>query len=818
MNRLSRRYLHLEALIPFLSIRACGLVASAGCFCLFLKTYRHFTNQEPAGNAVLIAAMLAVGFVEASINYIQVRRMPLGASLYFALAKAQRSSKRVLVRLAKMLPAVVFYAGSVTALSLLILCSVLGWREPTLPEPVSHDLVTAGLTISVGIVAIFFTVLGLAIQRTMEDYGPSFLRLIVGNSVYMCFCLIALLTAVLDLCILVHGLNPVLNKASFVGSLYCVLSVPFLLLETFASLDISSALDKISKRTIRTAKRHIKPQPRIITASGGDVSPGFRVLVQIAVQKWITGRMEPPSALPLFDVSEKTTETLQEMVRPIINTCLKAIALDRREVVLKCLACLAEITDGYAKTRESYEGTTDYFLMFVSDQIEIIFNAALTSKNEQYTSDIADAVTRLANSTLRLTVRPEERFAENAFANIFCRLLATIALRSFPLEHSNAPVRSVRALGSIGNQLVGLQAYEPVLFGISESLKQIGVVTAAQSGPWAASVCQSTIEALVSILRTALHQMATTDWQFDIACDELCKRIEQILAAWYASRHTHIDNQTVIAPLIGGLWLRPNVADIFRELLHRPLKDRATESMLRDLERVVRLIGRLGTIAIRSNSSPQYEYCKSISELGYEAIDFALRSQDRVPKQSALGLIEKTMSAATALTSATFRTPEYFDLQNLYNLSPIWAFLIYFSRDSSREGFLQIYGKGVRDLLSLLENRISEAGSDEAGRIPAIYKYIKMFGAWVYRMHPTDEINALVLTTLARHYAARGRNDREGTGSIMASLGYPTEVIGGAWYIWPSDHWSHLQVGVTRELNDLSAYEAYADAITAQVS
>ena len=811
MRRSEQVYFHVDAALPFLATRLVSLLLSVGLYWCLLKAYQTMAGSPAPMIFQIISPLVIVAALEYCLTLTKSSSASLDAHLYWRLVWLVRLPRYWIARFGRKLIHTIFSAISIWAAFEIPRYVLAGSGEASVPGRIGNDLAMAGLSLAVGILAIFFTVVGLVVQSTMQDYSPSFLSVIKWNKTYVTFAVLSLGIGALNLVILNRGLTPSLARASFVGSMYCIMSVPFLIYETLYFLDVSNVIRKIADDAVRFARKSIESQPPILSGDPPDNSvPIIPVAKQwrMFLEKWVLGSMRMGTALPKFDVPNEIVSTLEEKVRPITSTCLKAIALDRREVVRACLGSLSYVTDSYVRARESYEGSPDPFLLFVNGQVEIIFNAALSSPNQQYTSDVTDTVADFAASSLALTKARGGGYPENPHVAVFSGLLEKIPIRSFHLEHSEAPMKACRMIGEIGNRLLRLEAYQPVLFTISGNLATIGRFCAVRPGPWAALLSQAAVSAFASLLHTSLLQALKTGHHYDIACKVLLENLEAIMSVWHENDHGHMNNQTVIAPLVGGLWQGPKLPRIYADVLRRTIPDRAILGILEDLEKIAWQVGALGQRAIANNRTPQYDFFYAFSEMAYEAIRFAASSSEQEISDEVDKFLENTISPAGYLIAECYKNPSYHAFNDLFAVSAIWAFLIYYYQQSKRQSILNLYVKTLDQLMTTDRKAVDSLAKDDY-RLTELYKYIKLFGAWLYRFMPYHPFNKEVFLFLARNHIQQRLHRGRPIESEMDYLGYPTEHIGLSWYIHPSGHWADQQWPVTNELNDLASYKLF---------
>lgn len=816
-------YFNSDAAVPFLTTRLISLALSSLAYWLLLYCVRVIFHKDIAGPGRLALVIAILGVLEYAATFLRFNAVPLSGYVYIGLRNTLIPlCARLRFFRHEKLSRWSFYALTLGAAIGVFRYAREGWLDSYGQLQLPTDLVSSGLTIALGIAAIYFTILGLVIQRTIEDYSPSLISVTVRNPVYAAFLSFSLFITVLDLLILHQGPTPDLIKASLWGSLYCVIGVPFLLLETYRSLDISVVLRTLARATARQARRRVRKQPDLFTnerASDAAATIPMPTLLRIFRSRWITGRMNPTDSLPLLDVPDNISKEIQERLRPLTSVCMKAIALDRREVVLTCLAAISYVADQYIQARVSYVNQSDDLLLFIRDQIEIIFNSALTSRNEQYTSDLTDCAYRVALSTLKLTRSNFGGYPENPHIGMFSGLLQDFAIKAFPLGHTNAPTKACSLLRDIGLRLLRREAYLPALYAVADKLEVLGRFSSVLEGPWPATLCRDSISGLVSFAHIILGKEIETGHVFSNSVNNVVEKICTVIDSWYEKPHDHLSNQTVIAPLVGGLWSEPTVPRIFAATLRIDLPDPVVAQTLEELKELSQRLSHLAAKAVRKNRTPQYEYFESASEVAYEAIKFAARSSsDRQRLEMANELVDAAVGFGTGLAELHIRTEGYHGFEDLYKLSPIWAFLIHYSETTNNAHLTEKFVESTERLMKTVETlvgAVNVAGQTGHPRgnnydLTECCKYVKLFGAWLHRKYPRHPCNKRILLFLAKHYTLLiGSGGPAYSSSAMARLGYPIENIGQAWYIFPSEYWDNERMPVTQSLNELDSYKTY---------
>lgn len=810
MRKGNTAYFYRDAAIPFLVTRGLSLIVSIFLYWCLVEACQVLLGSQAAKPVRIAAPLLIVAALEYCLTRSNDAGIGLDARLYLRLSWLTQFPRYWAARFGRKLIHVVFLTTSIWAAFEIASHVLAGWSESSAATVQGHDLATAGLSLALGILAIFSTVVGLVIQSTMQDYSPSFIWVIKRNKIYIAFTVLALGISVLDLLLLNRSIVPELERASLFGSIYCIASLPFLIYETFYFMDISNVVRKIAQDAVSHANSRIREQGPIMSgALSADPAPIIPVRTQwrMFFEKWVVGTMRTDAALPKFEVSGEILSALEEKIRPITSICLKAIASDRREAALSCLHSLSYVTSNYIRARNSYEGSPDRFLLFIEGQAEAIFNSALSSPNQQYASDVADAVAALASSCLQLTKARGGGYPENPHAGVFTGLLAKIAVRSFHLQHTDSPMKACRAIGRVGRLLLGSEAYVPVLFGISRDITSIGLFCSMQRGPWAAALTQATAGEFVSLLHTSLQQASKTGHRYDTACRVLLENLEAVVSSWYEREKSHPDNQSVIAPIVGSLWLGTTVPRLFAKILRAERPQKVDRGTMEDLREVASLVGRLGQTAIVKNRTPQYEFFSAFSETAYEAIRFATTSDPKMSHEVD-AFVKRVIQNGVSLVAETYKNPSYEPFDDLFNLSAIWAFLMHYYQQTRREVFLDLYVEILDWLIAIDKDAVDRIGEDQH-RITELYRYIKLFGAWLFRFVPTHPFNEKVVHFLAERHVQQRLQRGLTIESEMSYHGYPTDHIAHVWFIRPSEHWPDQQQPVTRELNDLNSYKSY---------
>jgi hypothetical protein len=213
-----------------------------------------------------------------------------------------------------------------------------------------------------------------------------------------------------------------------------------------------------------------------------------------------------------------------------------------------------------------------------------------------------------------------------------------------------------------------------------------------------------------------------------------------------------------------------------------------------------------------------YEYFMAYSEIIFTIIQYTVRLLTRTGdgklrhlKEGAHSLLKEGVENAANLISWDLARKEH-TMDPLFKLSPVFAFLVYYSKGENKELFQEERLAFINYLLKSYVNINSEEGY-QIHKKSNLYKYIKLFGAWIYKYYEADAINDQIIAFLAEHYKDNLIDKRSYTYSDMDKLGYPTDHIAGEWYIYPSEFWGSEQWPITNELNNIDLYSKYNDII-----
>jgi hypothetical protein len=280
---------------------------------------------------------------------------------------------------------------------------------------------------------------------------------------------------------------------------------------------------------------------------------------------WFIGSYNPLEGM-LLDVPDEIINLLQEDMRPIMSTCLKAIEEDQRELTLTCLDEIVGITSTYLNRRKNYPGGNDRLLYFISGQLEILFNMAVRVPNQQYTTDIVNVAGQIASKCAELSstqLTPDQ----NSLAGIWDGFLERAVINSLHLQHTSAPPDAIKNLYTVGIKLIQEGAITSSVFGMADSLTRIGANTSKYGGAWFSLLSQRCIYGLLVMLYSILYEESAGKYADDIYISKLCEDIEKIALSSFDTKMDYMSHSTLVAPLVGSLWQDLNLIKVFQIIL-----------------------------------------------------------------------------------------------------------------------------------------------------------------------------------------------------------------------------------------------------------
>lgn len=808
-------YFNLAAFLPSLLQTAFWLLVEAVWVLLISLAIALLVHRTPLDWVLSLAALVVI----TTIGEIARRRPGVSWRIAKMGWRLWHSARRFSARLRGWpeAPAAVFWLLTVVYVWVLAPRLAAGLQSPLDNKPAEASaLFSAALSLIAGIIAIFFAGAVLAVQLITGSYSSEFVRVFVRRPVFLASLLIMVLVAVGQLLLLGIGWNAALTTGSMVSAVYAVLCLGCLvwLLTDFLHMP---RLAQIVGRQIRGYINSGLPRPIRALRVDPD-APGFELTIRqrarVLFDVHILGTLSSLSfeSFAALQVPSHFQEELSERTRPLLSACLRAIQQDRRDVATVCLNELVDIARAYLRARYNYSDMGDRYLLFLVGQLEILFAASLGQTNEQFTSDIVAAAIQIGQATIPLTAT-QFRPYENGLTLPWSEVLMKSALRLMSLQHTNAPLAACDGIAILGRALLRHGAYSTVLYGVEDKLRTIGVTAASARDAWSATIAQKAAHGYVLLISDCYVLAEEERYYYEYAVDHLCKGLQEILHRAYDARSDWNTLTLIPAPIVGSLWQAGTLVDVFRNGLSVTPKGKLWErlALVRDLSFLVEVVRRVGVHAI-SKGGASYEYSVALSEMLWSAVAAARTGQDPAVMGEIRKLIAFLILAAQGFVSTSIEAAPDKTYDHLSKLSPVYAFLMYFSRAGERPGFFHELEHALQGLAELAE-RLSVEEDDRYRAREQLVSYLKMYGAWMHRYYPARPVTKH-LTGLIASIAAQREIGRDPVFlSEMELLGYPTAFPVDHWYIFRSRFWSPQQEAIAAELNDIASYRRYDQLI-----
>ena len=682
------------------------------------------------------------------------------------------------------------------------------------------DTIKVGVAIISGALAIFFTLAAVVIQNILQKYSSEFLRQITRHFIFIFSFLFMIVLITLELYLLRYGSNDYFETFSFFATIYAVIDMGIMIWLLIYFLDVRNVVSSFAKKSYS----NIRKIPKGIYFDISKVD-NEKILtkykLRLFLRKWITGIViyDTSGILPLLNVDSYILNKIKDDLRPIFSACLKALSEDNRDIVLSCLAEIRNIVFRYIERRKNYTGMQDDLLGFVSEQLDIVFNFAVRVLNQEYTNDIVSIAREIGLKCVKLTPT-QLRHNANDLVLPWIKFLKKSVYKTVHLEHTSAPDNAIKAIKDISILLIKENAYVPSIYSGADSLREIGVFAGKLRGIWPALICRNTVHGLVIIILSLFQKVQTGNCAGDIYISNLCEDIEKIFETAYMEKRDFDTDMMISAPLVGSLWLDVKFVDIFKIAISQKYDKETSESCsINSLKRLSSCLRRVGAIVSKNQASPIYDYFKSFSEITYLIINYIIDLGQRNSSQpeevqhllmTANELLFKNIDEANNLLT-WYLASESSSLDCLYNLSPIFAFLIYYAAKNKLQIFIDGGNRFLKRMLDVYNN-FKPKGDEGEYKKKNLYRYLKLFGAWEYKYDSRNPLTLNTFKTLVENCPQEPEGDRLPY-TEMQLLGYPI-VYGGEWSVFSSNYWPNEDISkITDELNDMKNYRKWSELI-----
>lgn len=672
----------------------------------------------------------------------------------------------------------------------------------------ARELFSNVLTLVTAILAIFFTGATLIIQLIVGVYSFKFATVVFRNPINICSMVIIVTIGLGHLALLRYGWNTYLTSLSFYSSIYTILVLVILVGLFIEYIQVPNVV-KIVSREIQSYIQG-SPRPKRLLGSTllktGKVSLFYRI--KSFLMEYLLGNRQSPYLTELVSYNQPKTiqKEITERVRPLFAACLKAINDDRREIVLVCLSEINEIHKSYiAKYKDSLY-VSDDVLMLLRSQFEIIYDVSVKVTNQQFTSDIVDALILIGKNSLDLTDRDQR---DNKHVGTWIDLLGDSVIKSLHLQHTSAQMAACGGMIEIGQGLIKQHAYTSSLYVVADKLHRIGKTVASISHSWPATITQKICYGLLELLTVYVIEARQSSTCHQFYIQVICRHLRDVLEVAYKEQNDNAWNLNNITNSVVNQGLGGNLATVVSLALSNwPEKaSRAEYDLLGGVREILFLIRSSLQSAMEKRTAPVDLYCSTLSEIAWTLIRFILRNQEKHARKSAqddLKLLVQIVEGFFETVSKKYPDHSY---ESFKELSPIYAFLIYFSRQYNTKEFFEYYVASVKNIMATINKRPKDQDNSQGYRI--LYSHLKLFGAWFYKFEPKHAFVKLLLETLRR-------NDT--LGYSFDDLGYPTDSIRGEWGIFPSNTWAESGQLIADALNDRKIYYEFDDLISKRKS
>ena len=672
------------------------------------------------------------------------------------------------------------------------------------------DIVKVNITIILGILAIFFTLSAIVIQNILQKYSSIYLKVILSRVIFKVLLILLPISAIFNLLLLHFGSNDNLEKLSLFLAIYIVISVSFAVVQLIDFLSISNIVSFISMQAIN----HINmiSDPGTIRKMEKNKYLLFLLKIKVFLYKLISKKLFVYLVTTLkndVSVPQKIKEILENDVRPIFSTCYKALNEDDREAVLSCLDNLKDITLSYLDKRKNYRGMEDNFLLFLNGQFEITFNIAVRSYNQQYLEDIIKRVGLIALKCVELT-DTQIRIGENGLVSVWIEFLKNSIWKTIHLKHTSAPTQAIKSIYQVGIELIEKDAFKTSIYSVGNSLQKIGENTSSIPGPFHALLTQNCIYGLLKMLEGFLGKIIKGGKIFsEIEVKSVCAMIAAIMSNALNSKLDIYSYSTIPTPLAGSLWIDESISSIISDTLKQECNDENKEYFFENIIYIIDCLGEISRKAIVKNKGHLDDYLMFFSEIIYHFGIYLSNFNDNFETTDPLvlgirkelsNLMNKLLENIMVIYNLYLSTDSF---MNIFFLSPVFAFLTYFSdKEKSSKLLLEKRNLFISQLLYMYTGFKQKDRKDKHNR-RNLYRYIKLFGAWIDRSK-SNSIKKDIIRVLANEYGEFRQETYPKFISPLETLGYPRGDIRGEWYIYPSKYWINTQWKITNELNDKS--------------
>jgi len=681
------------------------------------------------------------------------------------------------------------------------------------------DIVKNGVVIISGMLAIFFTLAATVIQNVLQKYSSVFLKEIIRHFIFVFSFLFMIALIIGELYLLKFGSNDYFETFCFFATIYAVIDMGIMIWLLIYFLDVRNVVSSAARRSYSRIREI--PKGTYFDILKDDKEKRYtKYKLRLFFKTWIVGNSvisDTSGILPPLNVDSYVLNKIKDDLRPIFSTCLKALSEDNRDIVLSCLTEIRNVVFRYIERRRNYTGMQDDLLGFVFEQLDIVFNLAVRVLNQEYTNDIVSTAREIGLKCVELTPT-QLRHNENNLVYPWINFLENSVYKTVHLEHTSAPTNAIKAIRDISILLIKENAYVSSVYLGANSLKNIGVFTGKLKGTWPAILCQNAVHGLVIIILSLFQKAQTGNCAREIYISNLCEDIEKIFEAAYMEKRDVMTDMMLSAPLVGPFWIDVKFVYIFKiAILQKYDKEASERCAINSLKRLSSCLRRVGAIVSKNQAGSISDYFESFSEITYLIVNYIIdlgQQNSQQPEEvqrllmTANELLFESIDEVNNLLT-WYLASESSGHDCLYNLSPIFAFLSYYSAKNNLKILIDGRDRFLERMLNIY-NKFKPKGDKEDYKKKDLYRYLKLFGAWEYKYARRSSLTLSVFETLVKDCLNEPEEDLYSyIYPEMQQLGYPI-VYGKEWSVFSSNYWTHkIQSGITNELNDMKNYRKW---------
>ncbi|UYN91609.1 MAG: hypothetical protein KIT70_09635 [Anaerolineales bacterium] len=674
----------------------------------------------------------------------------------------------------------------------------------------ANDLITTVLTLATAIASIFFAGASFVIQFIAGSYSHRFTKSFLANPVVtLSFALLIVIT-IGNFVFLWQGVNDYITQAILYSGIFVVLDLAIVtLLIGSRYSDLPSIIQETGAGVRRMIKRRVRsPIYSFAESLQNPDKTKFANSFPFLLEYYILGKVKNSEHFPGLVIPEEISDSLKEETREFFSIAADSIRRDRREILKACLNQIELIVLEYYYARKKFSDPEDRFSIFLSEQMQALLELAVSNLNQQYTADLVEASARMGSYSLELT-QTRINQSQNSISTIWTDLLAQQAIQTMGLMRSYAPTLAANQIGKLTASLVRQGAYVSAFHGSLEHLKLVGLASSSSRGLWPSVITSSVLQAHMAVLQAHIETFQTEQYNYEFACRNICSSIYDILMKFAQSQHNYSEYEAVCRPLVGGVY-GANFGHLFAMALKTGAaieSERSSFLLLRDARTISDMLYRIVLKRPARSNLPLHLFAEMQAEMSWDIVQALQQSSNQHLSKELMILFEKTSLSALDVVISCIDSEEHEVFHVLQSLSAVPAFLVYFSSNEPVEGVAEIRDKVFKQWL--VQAKVYQvAGVQKDNDQVLFFRYLKLFGAWVFRCDrensALDEVRN-ILSAMSDSFSENGFYNSE-----YEEMGYPTGIGQNSnWWLFPSDRWPSKQAAVIDFLNDIQSFREF---------